>query len=202
MPRASLPRLSTGVLLLLAAACANAPRSTIHRHDAIGLRGVLADGLQTNRPDPRRADQRLQGVHETAWGVSFEHFLDAGTSTFFELSRRAWPTAAADARVLELRSGGREFFRPDARLQPFLEASLNLAALDIDGAGGLSWGIGAAAGGGLRHFLGDAISLDLALLFAGMTVDPQTHRTSHGDRFASEEELYGWQLALQLAFLF
>jgi len=198
---AVLPILAALAAALLPA-CANAPRSTVHEHSGVGLRALVADALQSDRGDPRRADQRLQGLDASGYAVSFEHWLDAGSSALFEIGRRSYPTAAVDARALDLRTGGREYFREDSRTQPFLEAALVLSAIDVDPGDGLSLGGGAAAGGGLRHFLSNSASLDASALYTAMVVDPQTVTTRKGDRFRTEEELYGWEFALHLAFHF
>ncbi|RMH02985.1 MAG: hypothetical protein D6702_07315 [Planctomycetota bacterium] len=191
------------VLLLLAVpACANAWRSRVHDHDAIGLRGLAADTLVTDRPDPRRTDRRLQGVSASGWEVGFEHWLDAGTSAGFGLARRSYPTAAAGARSLELRTRLRESFLEEARTQPYLEAGTVVAALDLAGTDGLSFGLGLLAGAGLRHFPSRSVALEAGATFLALTVDPRTVEGPKGTRFRSEEELYGWEFALQLAFLF
>ncbi|MBC8327203.1 MAG: hypothetical protein H8E31_00475 [Planctomycetes bacterium] len=196
------PLLAALLLAALCPSCANAYRSTVHEHSAVGLRWLAAEGLQSDRQDPRRADQRLQGLDASGYAVTFEEWIDAGSSVLFELGRRSYPTAAVDARALELRTVGREYFLEDSRTQPFLEGALVLSAIDVDTVDGLVLGVGAAGGGGLRHFFSNAFSLDLSATYTAMVVDPRTVTTAKGDRFRTEEELYGWEFAVQLAFLF
>ncbi len=190
------------LLPLLLPSCANAYRSTVHEHRAVGLRWLAADALQTDRVDPRRVDQRLQGVHAEGYALTFESWLDAGSSARMELGWRSYPTEAVDARAFEFRAGGREYFFEDSRTQPFVEGAMLLAALDIDPAEGLDWGYGGAVGGGVSHFLSNAVALDLSAVFDLLVVDPRTVETAKGDRFRSDENLYGWEFAVQLAFLF
>ena len=181
--------------LLLLPACAGSGPWPVHEKTGLGLRGLALEDLQSNRDGTVDLDAG-------ALGVQAESFLDADTAVSFALLRRSYERPTGTVRALEYRQGLRQYFLADQPLQPFLTGLITVAGLDGAAADGLSWGIGAAAGGGLAAFLGRNFGLEAGLLYQGQVVDLSIEDGADGTRFDSTETIYGWSFEVQAAIYF
>lgn len=174
------------------------------RHDptGLGLRVLAASDLRTDRNDPAVPGAALLDLDTDGLGAQAERFLSPRASGTFALQRRVYRTRGADVRALEYRSGLRYWFFERSPVQLFVTGAVTVAAADSELVDGLSWGAGAALGGGIAAFPSRRLGFEAALLYEGLLLDPRIADTANGTEFRHEEGIYGWTLELGAAVWF
>ncbi len=188
---------------LFLGACAGPPLSKVHARNAIGIRGLYAEDLQSDRPDPADPEGGVRGVRNaSAFGFHFENFFNASQSAWADLERHSDPGPSVAGRSLQLRTGLRQYWFPESRWQPFFGGGFLAGLLDSGAQDGLVWIGGLTAHTGLAWFPTRGLGLELGFAYSYWAANPHDVDTPSGTRIRSDETLNGFEGTLQLSVFF
>ncbi|TAH35048.1 MAG: hypothetical protein EYC70_14775 [Planctomycetota bacterium] len=188
--------------LLLLCGCAASGSFPVHERTGIGVRGLAAESLQSDRDDPAVPGGGAVDLDASGFGIQAESFLQADTSATFTLLRRVYDSPGVEVRALEYRSGLRYYLFETSPVQPFVTGVITVAGLDSSAEDGLSYGIGAGVGGGLATWIGRHFGLEAGFLYEGQVVDFHLHDTDEGTEVSTTESIYGLTLEIQAGIFF